>query len=136
MGNATVNHSAVPFWKWRDERYGDMGDRLHGKAQRMGKSMDRRWNEEGQQADGQGDDAAVTYEAGEATPERSADGEGRKGLSAKAKGVITAVIVILYLLLPADVIPDAMLGLGQIDDAIVFAVGLIGILSRLMGPKR
>jgi len=56
------------------------------------------------------------------------------GLSNRAKGIITLVIVALYLIFPADVIPDAMVGLGQIDDAIVFAVGVITLLSRLKAP--
>ena len=56
------------------------------------------------------------------------------GLSNRAKGIITLVIVALYLIFPADVIPDAMVGLGQVDDAIVFAVGVIPLLSRLKAP--
>jgi uncharacterized membrane protein YkvA (DUF1232 family) len=56
------------------------------------------------------------------------------GLSNRAKGIITLVIVALYLIFPADVIPDAMVGLGQVDDAIVFAVGVITLLSRLKAP--
>lgn len=56
------------------------------------------------------------------------------GLSNRAKGIITLVIVALYLIFPADVIPDAMVGLGQVDDVIVFAVGVITLLSRLKAP--
>ena len=56
------------------------------------------------------------------------------GLSNRAKGIITLVIVALYLIFPADVIPDAMVGLGQVVDAIVFAVGVITLLSRLKAP--
>ena len=56
------------------------------------------------------------------------------GLSNRAKGIITLVIVALYLIFPADVIPDAMVGLGQVDDAIVFAVGVFTLLSRLKAP--
>ena len=61
--------------------------------------------------------------------------ENQDGLSNRAKGIITLIIVALYLIFPADVIPDAMVGLGQIDDAIVFAVGLITMLARLRAPK-
>ncbi|MBQ9006931.1 MAG: DUF1232 domain-containing protein [Atopobiaceae bacterium] len=61
--------------------------------------------------------------------------ENKNGLSNRAKGIITLVIVALYLLFPADVIPDAVAGLGQIDDAIVFAVGVITMLARLRAPK-
>lgn len=60
---------------------------------------------------------------------------GSNGLSNRTKGIITLVIVALYLVLPADLIPDAMVGLGQVDDAIVFAVGVITMLARLKAPK-
>lgn len=59
-----------------------------------------------------------------------------EGLSNRTKGIITLIIVALYLIFPADVIPDAMVGLGQVDDAIVFAVGVITLLSRLRPPKQ
>lgn len=53
------------------------------------------------------------------------------GLSDKTKAIITLVIVAAYVLLPVDVIPDAMVGLGQIDDAIVFALGMIVAVGKL-----
>lgn len=43
----------------------------------------------------------------------------------------TLVIVGAYLLFPADAIPDVIVGLGQLDDAIVFAAGVITVLMRL-----
>ena len=45
------------------------------------------------------------------------------------------VIVGLYLIFPADVIPDAMAGLGQLDDLIVFALGVASVVSRLRKPQ-
>ncbi len=57
------------------------------------------------------------------------------GLSNRTKGIITLVIVGLYLIFPADVIPDAMAGLGQLDDLIVFALGVASVVSRLRKPQ-
>jgi uncharacterized membrane protein YkvA (DUF1232 family) len=56
-------------------------------------------------------------------------------LSNRTKGIITLAVIALYLVLPADVIPDAMVGLGQIDDIIVFAVGVASMLARLKAAK-
>lgn len=56
-------------------------------------------------------------------------------LSNRTKGIITLAIIALYLVLPADVIPDAMVGLGQIDDIIVFAVGVSSMLARLKAHR-
>ena len=44
-------------------------------------------------------------------------------------------MVALYLIIPVDFIPDAMVGLGQLDDAIVFALGLLAILLKLRKPQ-
>lgn len=55
-------------------------------------------------------------------------------LSNRTKGIITLIVIALYLIIPADVVPDAMIGLGQIDDIIVFAVGVISLLARLKAP--
>ena len=57
------------------------------------------------------------------------------GLSNRTKGIITLVIVGLYLIFPADVIPDAMAGLGQLADLIVFALGVASVVSRLRKPQ-
>ena len=56
-------------------------------------------------------------------------------LSNRTKGIITLVVVALYLSIPVDFIPDAMVGLGQLDDAIVFALGLLAILLKLRKPQ-
>ncbi|MBR3316683.1 MAG: DUF1232 domain-containing protein [Atopobiaceae bacterium] len=58
-----------------------------------------------------------------------------KALSNRTKGIITLAVIALYLVFPADVIPDVMVGLGQIDDIIVFAVGVATILMRLKATK-
>ena len=57
-------------------------------------------------------------------------------LSNRTKGIITLAIVALYMLLPTDVIPDAMVGLGQIDDVIVFALGVASMLARLKQSQK
>lgn len=80
----------------------------------------------------------VTYE----TPTQAGNGDesgdnqdGRQGLSLRTKGMITAALVILYLVVPFDVVPDAMVGLGQIDDALVFATGVLGLLMTIRPRK-
>lgn len=63
-------------------------------------------------------------------------GDGRKrGLSLRAKGIITLLVVAAYALFPADLVPDAMVGLGQVDDALVFAAGVASILMGLRKPR-
>ncbi|MBR3233993.1 MAG: DUF1232 domain-containing protein [Atopobiaceae bacterium] len=57
-------------------------------------------------------------------------------LSSRTKGIITLAIVALYLVMPADVIPDALVGLGQVDDIIVFAVGVASMLARLKSAQQ
>ena len=59
----------------------------------------------------------------------------QSGLSNRTKGIITLIIVALYLIFPADVIPDAMVGLGQLDDLIVFALGVASVVARLRKPQ-
>lgn len=61
---------------------------------------------------------------------------GRMGLSNRAKGIITLAVVAIYLLAPVDGIPDALVGLGQVDDAIVFATGVATILMRLRNSRK
>lgn len=56
-------------------------------------------------------------------------------LSNRTKGIITLVIVALYLILPTDIVPDAMIGLGQLDDLIVFALGVANVVGRLRKPQ-
>lgn len=51
-------------------------------------------------------------------------------LSNRAKGVIILVLVALYFILPVDAIPDVLVGLGQVDDIIVFAIGVATTLAR------
>ena len=52
-------------------------------------------------------------------------------LSDRTKAIITLAVVAAYVLLPVDLIPDAMVGLGQVDDAIVFAMGMIMAVGKL-----
>ena len=59
----------------------------------------------------------------------------QSGLSNRTKGIVTLIIVALYMLLPTDVIPDAMVGLGQLDDLIVFALGVASMVARLRKPQ-
>lgn len=59
----------------------------------------------------------------------------QSSLSNRTKGIVTLIIVALYMLLPTDVIPDAMVGLGQLDDLIVFALGVASIIARLRKPQ-
>jgi uncharacterized membrane protein YkvA (DUF1232 family) len=59
----------------------------------------------------------------------------QSSLSNRTKGIVTLIIVALYMLLPTDVIPDAMVGLGQLDDLIVFALGVASMVARLRKPQ-
>ena len=56
---------------------------------------------------------------------------GNPNLSDRTKAIIILTIVAAYSILPIDVIPDAMLGLGQLDDIIVFALGVIAMMNKL-----
>lgn len=57
------------------------------------------------------------------------------GLSNRSKGIITLIVVAVYLIFPADAIPDALLGLGQLDDIIVFAIGVATTVARLHASR-
>ena len=56
-------------------------------------------------------------------------------LSNRAKGIITLILVAFYFILPVDAIPDVLVGLGQVDDIIVFAIGVATILARYKATK-
>ena len=56
---------------------------------------------------------------------------GGSNLSDRTKVIVVLVVVAAYAIFPADVIPDAMLGLGQLDDFIVFALGVIVAVGKL-----
>ena len=43
--------------------------------------------------------------------------------------VFVCLIMAVYFVSPVDVVPDFITGLGQIDDIVVVALGLIRILS-------
>ena len=59
----------------------------------------------------------------------------QSSLSNRTKGIVTLIIVALYMLLPTDVTPDAMVGLGQLDDLIVFALGVASMVAQLRKPQ-
>ena len=56
---------------------------------------------------------------------------GGSNLSDRTKAIVVLVVVAAYAIFPADVFPDAMLGLGQLDDIIVFALGVIVAVGKL-----
>lgn len=50
-------------------------------------------------------------------------------------GVLMVVVVLGYDISPIDIIPDIVVGVGQIDDIIVTALGIIGTISNFMIGK-
>jgi len=48
---------------------------------------------------------------------------------------LVPLLMVLYLLMPIDIIPDALLGLGQVDDLVLVLVGLRMFIS-LSPPAR
>ena len=52
-------------------------------------------------------------------------------LSDRTKAIIILAVTLCYALIPVDLVPDAMVGLGQVDDAIVFALGVFAVVGRL-----
>ncbi len=55
------------------------------------------------------------------------------------KIIVTIIIVALvvgYGILPIDAIPDALLGLGQLDDGGVLVLGIVGELINLFTGNR
>ena len=76
------------------------------------------------------------YESSPDDSQERRDDAGKRGISGRTKGIITLVLIALYLIVPTDVVPDAIVGLGQIDDAVVFATGVISILMRLRGSRK
>lgn len=61
---------------------------------------------------------------------------GGTNLSDRTKAIIVLAVVAAYAIFPADVIPDAMLGLGQLDDLIVFVIGVIAAVGKLRKKER
>lgn len=57
-------------------------------------------------------------------------------LSDRAKGLIAIGVAAIYFLVPTDVIPDVIAGVGWIDDAVIFALGTWFTLSKFLGPKK
>ncbi|MBP5204041.1 DUF1232 domain-containing protein [bacterium] len=52
------------------------------------------------------------------------DKELEKREDEMVKDIVLGVIAILYVFSPIDIIPDALIGVGQIDDAAVLVFGI------------
>lgn len=62
-------------------------------------------------------------------------GEARKGSLWSPRSIVFYLLAIVYTLSPIDFIPDAMLGPGQVDDAVVlFAVAYY--IFRIIRKKK
>ena len=55
--------------------------------------------------------------------------------SKKVSAVLFLVFAIAYLVLPIDLIPDALVGLGQVDDAIVFFLSVAN-MAKTFKPNK
>ena len=49
----------------------------------------------------------------------------------KRRVVIPLIILFVYLLFPVDIIPDFIIGLGQIDDIIVAVINVMAIVHGI-----
>ena len=61
--------------------------------------------------------------------------EARKGSLSSPRSIIFYVLAILYVLSPIDLIPDAFIGLGQADDAMVI-IGAVWYMIRLLRERK
>lgn len=55
--------------------------------------------------------------------------------SKKVSAVLFLVFAIAYLVFPIDLIPDALVGLGQVDDAIVFVLSVAN-MAKTFKPNK
>lgn len=58
-------------------------------------------------------------------------GEARKGSPWSPRSIVLYLLAIVYVLSPIDLVPDALLGAGQVDDAAVL-IALIWYVVRLL----
>lgn len=72
---------------------------------------------------------------GQQPPQAEQGQQRRPGLSNALKAGVALVVAIAYFLFPADLIPDVAIGLGQVDDIAVCALGVVTILSQLRPRK-
>lgn len=61
--------------------------------------------------------------------------EARKGSLSSPRSIIFYVLAFLYVLSPIDLIPDAFIGLGQADDAMVI-IGAVWYIIRLLRERK
>lgn len=60
--------------------------------------------------------------------------EARKGSPWSPRSIILYLLALLYVFSPFDFIPDAFLGLGQVDDILVI-IGVLWYVLRLLRKR-
>ena len=50
-------------------------------------------------------------------------------------GIVAGILVLLYMLMPLDMIPDFFSGIGQVDDVMVLIAGIIYEIANLIGAS-
>ena len=62
--------------------------------------------------------------------------EAQKGSLKSPRSIVFYLLALVYILSPLDIIPDTILGLGQLDDGVVLLVVLWYIIRQLRQNRR
>lgn len=62
--------------------------------------------------------------------------EAQKGSLKSPRSIVCYILSLVYILSPVDFIPDAILGLGQVDDGIVLFALLWYVIRHLLQRRQ